>query len=121
MDYFPELDEDLDYSQSSVDSESSDMTIRAGMENTFDTIHLARRLASGMTNDGGPVEPFRSPELRRRYKESMKLNRLMNSRLGRDNLPEDTPLPMYLSFREPRGVSPPSTWDSPDPLKRCRH
>ncbi|XP_017110065.1 uncharacterized protein [Drosophila bipectinata] len=116
-----DLEDDLDYSRSSVESGSSDITIRARMENTIQHIQLARRLADEMSNGRRSIDPFRSPESLYQDEVTMKLNHLMNSRLARDDLPEDTPLPVYLSYREPRGVSPPSHWDSPDPHKRCRH
>ncbi|XP_032574597.1 uncharacterized protein LOC116801096 [Drosophila sechellia] len=40
------------------------------------------------------------------------MDRLLNYKLDRDNLPEDTPLPIYLAHREPRSLSPPSRWDA---------
>ncbi|XP_017121573.1 uncharacterized protein LOC108142330 [Drosophila elegans] len=41
------------------------------------------------------------------------MDRLLNTKLDRDKLPEDTPLPIYLAHREPRSISPPSKWDKP--------
>ncbi|EDW93633.2 uncharacterized protein Dyak_GE21555, partial [Drosophila yakuba] len=43
--------------------------------------------------------------------EQMLMDRILNTKLERDKLPEDTPLPIYLAHREPRNPSPPSRWD----------
>ncbi|XP_039487779.1 uncharacterized protein LOC120449400 [Drosophila santomea] len=43
--------------------------------------------------------------------EQMLMDRVLNTKLERDKLPEDTPLPIYLAHRQPRNPSPPSRWD----------
>ncbi|XP_022216084.2 uncharacterized protein LOC111070085 [Drosophila obscura] len=45
--------------------------------------------------------------------EQKAMDELLSARLMRDTLPEDTPLPTYLAFREPRCPSPESRWDAP--------
>ncbi|XP_044314045.1 uncharacterized protein LOC123037441 [Drosophila rhopaloa] len=54
---------------------------------------------------------FRIMAARDRVCYDKAMDRLMNSRLDREKLPEDTPLPIYLAYKEPRSVSPPSKWD----------
>eukprot|EP00099_Drosophila_melanogaster_P005744 NP_001246646.1 uncharacterized protein Dmel_CG43168 [Drosophila melanogaster] len=51
-------------------------------------------------------------ETEKRKYHQLSMDRLLNYKLDRDNLPEDTPLPIYLAHREPRSLSPPSRWDA---------
>ncbi|XP_016955382.1 uncharacterized protein LOC108028227 [Drosophila biarmipes] len=50
-----------------------------------------------------------------RNDEKLAMDRFLAIRLERDSLPEDTPLPIYLKYREPRKPSPPSVWDTEEP------
>ncbi|XP_070071225.1 uncharacterized protein [Drosophila takahashii] len=48
-------------------------------------------------------------------REQRDMDRFLNIKLGRDRLPEDTPLPIYLAHRERRSPSPESKWDKEKP------
>ncbi|KAI8040479.1 hypothetical protein M5D96_006422 [Drosophila gunungcola] len=50
--------------------------------------------------------------------EQKDMDSFLNSKLERDSLPEDTPLPYYLAHKEPRSISPASEWDSQTLLKK---
>lgn len=117
--YF-DIDEDLDYSHSSLDSGQPDTPIRSPFDDTVRSIQLARRLA-GLENPGGRDEFTIMSEARERDREKKAMDRFLNAKLVRDALPVDTPLPIYLAFREPRGISPPSHWDATGPHKKCHH
>ncbi|EDW72331.1 uncharacterized protein Dwil_GK20773 [Drosophila willistoni] len=45
------------------------------------------------------------------------MDKFLNTKLKRDSCPPDTPLPIYLKYREPRCRSPPSIWDKMSPKK----
>ncbi|KAH8347613.1 hypothetical protein KR067_002762 [Drosophila pandora] len=118
---FFDIDEDLDYSHSSLDSGQPDTPIRSPFDDTVRSIQLARRLAGLENPPGGRDEFTIMSEARERDREKKAMDRFLNAKLVRDGLPVDTPLPIYLSFREPRGVSPPSHWDATGPYKKCHH
>ncbi|XP_017080257.1 uncharacterized protein LOC108114021 [Drosophila eugracilis] len=72
-----------------------------------------------------PQNPYRTldEELRdmvlasNQAREKKAMDRFLNTKLERDKLPEDTPLPIYLAYREPRKPSPCSRWDKTRPKK----
>ncbi|KMY97915.1 uncharacterized protein LOC27208979 [Drosophila simulans] len=67
-------------------------------------------LDQDMVRRNAQLERLLDKELRK--SNQLFMDRLLNYKLDRDNLPEDTPLPIYLAHREPRSLSPPSRWDA---------
>ncbi|EDV51137.2 uncharacterized protein Dere_GG15338, partial [Drosophila erecta] len=79
------------------------------------TLGLPYRNARGafMARRTQPVveEILQLMDARNRKNEQVVMDRILNNKLERDKLPENTPLPIYLAHREPRSPSPPSRWD----------
>ncbi|KAH8419825.1 hypothetical protein KR009_002920 [Drosophila setifemur] len=93
---------------------------QARFEETVRSVHMARQM-SGLETAGGRDEYQVIALAREREREQKAMDRFLNTTLVRDQLPPDTPLKLYLTYREPRSVSPTSRWDGPGYVRYCHH
>jgi len=81
---------------------------------------IVQAMSRSRNSNSTPRRGFLNPELEalgRKNDEQLAMDRFLAIKLERESLPEDTPLPIYLAYREPRTPSPPSVWDKKEPKK----